>query len=139
MARQTPEEIAIRFSAESNSKRGKLIRFLKEQPSGPKETCIRLLEDCMQALALDKYGGTSPEELRILALQHACRLEGYARVLREMFQLPLPHQTTTSIPENLAAESESRNKSLIDSKDEDEEEDSKQINFKLERRRSMFG
>ena len=78
MARQTPEEIAIRFSAESNSKRGKLIRFLKEQPSGPKETCIRLLEDCMQALALDKYGDTSPEELKILALQHACRLEGYA-------------------------------------------------------------
>ena len=56
-----------------------------------------------------------------------------------MFQLPLPHQTTTSVPQNLAAESESRNKSLIDSKDEDEEEDSKQINFKLDRRRSMFG
>lgn len=137
MARQIPEEIAIRFSAETNSKRGKLIRFLKEQPSGPKETCIRLLEDCMQALALDKYGGTSPEELKILALQHACRLEGYARVLREMFQLPLPHQTTISLPENLASESESCNKSLIDTKDEDE--DSKQINLKLERRRSMFG
>lgn len=137
MARQIPEEIAIRFSAESNSKRGKLIRFLKEQPSGPKETCIRLLEDCMQALALDKYGGTSPEELKILALQHACRLEGYARVLREMFQLPLPNQTTISLPENLASEGESRNKNLIDSKDEDE--DSKQRNLKLERRRSMFG
>lgn len=137
MARQIPEEIAIRFSAESNSKRGKLIRFLKEQPSGPKETCIRLLEDCMQALALDKYGGTSPEELKILALQHACRLEGYARVLREMFQLPLPHQTTTSIPENLTSKGENCNKSLIDSKDE--EEDSKQRNLKLERRRSMFG
>ncbi len=137
MARQISEEIAIRFSAESNSKRGKLIRFLKEQPSGPKETCIRLLEDCMQALALDKYGGTSPEELKILALQHACRLEGYARVLREMFQLPLPNQTTISLPENLASEGESRNKSLIDSKDEDE--DSKQRNLKLERRRSMFG
>lgn len=137
MARQISEEIAIRFSAESNSKRGKLIRFLKEQPSGPKETCIRLLEDCMQALALDKYGGTSPEELKILALQHACRLEGYARVLREMFQLPLPNQTTISLPENLASEGEIRNKSLIDSKDEDE--DSKQRNLKLERRRSMFG
>lgn len=137
MARQVPEELVIRFTAESNSKRGKLIRFLKNQPSGAKETCIRLLENCMQALALDEYGGASPEELKILALQHACSLEGYARVLRERFQLPLANQMIVDLPEDATSENKTPGKKSMDSKGKDE--DSKQREVKLERRRSLFG
>ena len=137
MARPIVEELSIRFSAQSNSHRGKLIRYIKEHPAGYKELCIRVLEDCLQVLALDRYGGVGSEDLELLALQCACHLEGYAQVLRERFHLRSSSRATGVQAIDIAAENENSSKGVAESNQRDEE--SNKLDIRVERRRSMFG
>lgn len=137
MPRPIVEELAVRLSSQSNLPLGKLLRFIKEHPMGSKEVLINTTALRFLPFALDKYGGVSPEELKDIALQCACQLEGYAQALREKFQLYNSDVAAGVVPINLSNGRDAATK--IPTKELENNGEVKQLDTTFKKRRSIFG